>query len=136
MLENEDFEDDKKDAGELGINQNITALYEVVLKNNGSNSNPLCKVNLRYKAPESDVSIPMSLDIFDKGATFENASPQMIFTSSVASFGLLLNNSNYKGTANYDAINGWLDKTTSLPDKHGLNKEFKELVMKAKSLQR
>ncbi len=134
VLEDDDFEDDKKDAGEIGSNQNVTALYEIV-PNNGSNnrSNPTFTIDFRYKDPDSDNSIPLELEIFDQGKTFEQASDFMKFTSSVASFSMVLSDSEYKGSSDFDAILEWLD-ATDLNDEHGFKAGFKELVRTAKDL--
>ena len=134
VLNEEDFEDDKKDAGEIGANQNVTALYEIVPKNNAeTQSGPTFTIDFRYKNPDADVSIPLELEIFDQGKTFSQASDFMKFTSSVASFSMLLSESEYKGTSNYDAVLEWLN-ATNLNDEHGFKAEFKELVKTAKKL--
>jgi len=134
VLENEDFEDDKKDAGEIGSNQNITALYEIVPKGNANNQNdPTFTIEFRYKNPDSDTSIPLELEIFDQGKTFNQASYFMKFTSSVASFSMLLSESEYLGTSSYDTILEWLN-TSNLNDEHGFKAEFKELVKTAKTI--
>ncbi len=134
MLESEDFENDEKDAGEIGSNQNVTALYEIVPKNNsGTQSDPTFTIDFRYKNPNSDTSIPLELNIFDQGKTFNQASDFMKFTSSVASFSMLLSESEYKGTSNFDTILEWLN-ATNLNDEHGFKAEFKQLVKTAKGL--
>lgn len=134
VLNKEDFKDDKKDAGEIGADQNITALYEIVPNNNPEfKSVKTFKIDFRYKMPDATESIQMSLDIFDQGKTFEQSSDFMKFTASVASFSMLVTNSQYKGDSNYDAVSGWLN-TTHLNDRHGFMSEFKDIVAKAKSL--
>ena len=134
VLENEDFEDDKKDAGEIGANQNVTALYEIVPTNNSNTQNiPTFTIDFRYKKPDADVSIPLELEIFDQGKTFNQASDFMKFTSSVASFSMLISDSEYKGTSSFDSVLEWLN-ATNLNDEHGFKAEFKELVKTAKGL--
>jgi Ca-activated chloride channel family protein len=131
VLNEEDFEDDGKDAGEIGANQNITALYEIVPKNNPQyRFVPTFTIDFRYKMPDSDSSIPLELEIFDDGKNFEQASSQMIFTSSVAAFSMLLSDSKYKGTATYENLTTWVNNT-ELTDSHGFIKEFKDLVSRA-----
>ena len=134
VLNKEDFKDDKKDAGEIGADQNITALYEIVPNNNPEfKSAKTFKIDFRYKMPDATESIPMSLDIFDQGKTFDQSSDFMKFTASVASFSMLMTDSQYKGNSSYDAISGLLN-TIHLNDKHGFMSEFKDIVAKAKSL--
>ncbi len=134
VLENEDFEDDTKDAGEIGANQNITALYEIIPTGNDDfRLTPTFTIDFRYKEPDSDVSIPLNLEIYDDGNTFAQASDFMRFTASVASFALVLRDSEYKGTSSYNYIIQWFDNT-NLSDPHGFKQEFKQLVQKAESL--
>ncbi len=133
LLETEDFEDDSKDAGEIGANQNITALYEIVPTNNLNRDVPTFNIDFRYKEPDSDISVPMSLDIYDEGNTFTQSSDFMRFTSSVASFSLLLRDSEYKGTSTYSDVLQWLN-TSNLNDPHGFKQELKTLIEKAESL--
>ncbi|MDB4292199.1 VWA domain-containing protein [Maribacter sp.] len=105
LLENEDFEDDTKDAGEIGAGQNITALYEIVPKNGVDlRSARTFNIDFRYKLPDSDASLPLSLDVFDSGNSFEQSSDFMKFTGSIASFSMLLSDSQFGGTSNYAAI--------------------------------
>ncbi len=134
LLNNEDFEDDKKDAGEIGSGQNITAMYEIVPTSNiDFRTVPTFSIDFRYKEPQNDISVPIELKIYDDGNTFEQSSDFMKFTSGIVSFSMLLYNSQYKGTSNYDTITGWLN-SINLNDEHGFKKEFKDLVSKAKSL--
>ncbi|WP_235903524.1 vWA domain-containing protein [Taibaiella lutea] len=133
-LNKEDFTDDKKDAGEIGSGQNITALYEIIPKANTEfKSVKTFKIDFRYKMPDSNESIPLSLDIFDQGKSFDQSSDFMKFTAGVASFSMLLTNSQYKGNSSYDAVSAWLN-STNLNDEHNFVSEFKTIVQKAKSL--
>ena len=134
VLENEDFEDDTKDAGEIGADQSITAIYEVIPTNNiDFRSTESFTIDFRYKLIDSDNSIPLSLDIFDEGNRFDQASDHMQFTAAVASFGLVLRDSEYKGNADFDSILTWLDEA-NLPDPYGYKSELKDLISSAKSL--
>lgn len=134
LLATEDFEDDTKDAGEIGANQNITALYEIVPNENPNyKSVPTFTVDFRYKEPDSEVSNPMELEIFDDGNSFSDATGFMKFTSSVAAFSMLITDSQYKGTANYNDLINWLN-TTNISDPHGFKSEFKSLVQQAESM--
>jgi len=134
VLDEEDFEDDKKDAGDIGSDQNITALYEIVPVSNSNHlSTHSFTIDFRYKQPDSDTSIPMSMNIYDEKKSFQEASDFMKFTSCVASFSMLLRDSEYKGTAEYDNVLDWL-KDIELEDEHGFKEEFKSLVSEAKDL--
>ncbi len=134
LLETEDFEDDTEDAGEIGANQNITALYEIVPQEGGDFlSAPTFTVDFRYKAPDSDTSVPLSLEIFDEGHSFEQSSDYFRFTSSVAYFSMLIYGSAYLDENSYEDVLTWLN-STNLPDQYGFKSEFKEMVERAKDL--
>lgn len=133
VLTNEDFKDDTKDAGEIGADQNITALYEIVPAASVASTNATFSIDFRYKLPTSDVSVPMKLEIFDQDKSFGNASNQMQFVASVAGFSMILSDSKYKGSATYGEVSGWLEEV-ELADEHGFISEFKELVLKAKGM--
>ncbi|MEM6631245.1 MAG: VWA domain-containing protein [Bacteroidota bacterium] len=140
LLDQEDFEDDKKDAGEIGANQNVTALYEIIPKNDLAltsaptlRSVPVFTIDFRYKNPQSDLSVPMSLEIFDNGKSFEEASDFQQFTAAVASFSMLIRDSEYKGSSTYEEVLNWMDKS-SLNDRHNFKAEFRQIVEKARNL--
>ncbi len=137
LLAQEDFEDDSKDAGEIGADQNITALYEIVpaVGELGTElrSQPTFTIDFRYKLPYSDQSLPLTLDIVDSGNSFAKATDQMKFVASVASFGMLLTDSQYKGESTYDKTLNWLNDT-NLPDENGFKTELKQVVSKAQTL--
>ena len=133
VLNNEDFEDDEKDAGEIGADQNITALYEIVPASSGDRTQPSFTIDFRYKNPDEDVSIPLSLGIYDQQVDFLEASEHMKFVGSVASFALVLRDSDYKGNATYEKILHWLNQV-NLEDRHGFKQELKESVQQASLL--
>ncbi len=133
LLSEEDFEDDGVDAGEIGADQNITALYELKPANVNNLYTPSFTIDFRYKEPDTDTSIPLSLDVFDEGASFNESSEHMQFVSSVAAFSMLLTDSEYKGTSTYDDVLNWL-YSLDISDNYGFKSEFKELVQKASDL--
>lgn len=134
LLENEDFEDDTKDAGEIGVDQNITALYEIIPNNEiDPLLNPSFHIDFRYKLPDEDVSKELQLFITDDGKPFEYASESMRFTAATASFGLLLRDSEYKGDTDYQKIISWVNSAKSY-DPNGYREKFLELIKKAQSL--
>lgn len=134
ILNKEDFEDDAKDAGEIGANQNITALYEIVPNaNQNFKKVPTFTVNFRYKEVDSDNSVPMELEIYDAGKTFMESSDFMKLTSSVASFSMLMTDSEYKGSSSYDDVLEWIN-SSHLRDKNNFKSEFKSIVQIAKGL--
>ena len=86
-----------------------------------------------YKLPDSDVSLPILLEIFDEGYSFSESSDYMKFVSSIASFSMLLTNSQYVGTSNYNDIIDWLN-STNLRDEYGFKSELIQIVEKAELL--
>jgi len=154
VLAHADFNDDKKDAGEIGAGHTVTALYEVVPvgeqvdtpsvdplkyqtptepRDDPAIRDEMLTLKLRYKQPEGDVSSLLEFPVVDAGTSFGQASPDLQFAASVASFGMLLRNSEHKGDATYDAVLEIADSAKG-PDVHGYRAEFLEMVRRAKTL--
>jgi Ca-activated chloride channel family protein len=103
VMESEDFDDDQKDAGEIGAGQTITALYEIVLAdgyNKTDGNAPFVTFDFRYKQTLQDASISLQktlsiYDIFYK----TTLSDDFYFAAGVAAYGMLLRQSPYKGQA-------------------------------------
>jgi Ca-activated chloride channel family protein len=115
MLQAEDFNNDKKDAGELGSGHTVTALYEIIpagvksefydidklkyQKPSGttvaSNSNELMTVKFRYKKPDGNTSKLLQQVLIDKNVALEKTSDDFRWSAAVASFGMLLRESQY-----------------------------------------
>ncbi|MEK7226178.1 MAG: von Willebrand factor type A domain-containing protein [Bacteroidota bacterium] len=155
MLAKEDFNDDKKDAGELGSGHTVTALYEVIpvgaesefLKTVDSlkyqkNVVPLSKsaqtdeiltVKFRYKAPDGDVSKLIEHPVKDKQIVIAKTSDNFRFAASVAQFGMLLRNSEFKSNASYADVLGLARKAKG-NDEEGYRSEFIRLVESAQLL--
>ncbi|WP_203256630.1 vWA domain-containing protein [Hyunsoonleella ulvae] len=122
-LENEDFEDDTEDAGEIGSSQTITALYEVVLKDNTEAL--YATFDFRYKKPNTEISIPLAHEI--KESSNAIISENMNFATAVTGFGLLMKNSEYKGNVSKQMVIDLASGATSF-DPNGFRQEFIELV--------
>ncbi len=154
ILNKEDFNDDKKDAGELGSGHTVTALYEIIpagansefLKNvdplkyqNNKNKNvssfngEILTVKFRYKAPGSDKSELIVHPVIDDKIEIENTSDNFRFATSVADFAMLLRNSEYKGNSTYDMVLRMANASLG-NDIEGYRKEFVSLVKKAASM--
>lgn len=133
LLETEDFEDDTKDAGEIGSNQTITALYEYVPVVLPLDSGAAVSVDFRYKKPDEEVSIPLNLDIMDHFNTFEGASENMRFAASAAGFGMILWESEHKGDLDYQDLKNWVQQADSY-DPFGFRAEMLGLLEIAEGL--
>ena len=155
LLKDEDFNNDAKDAGDMGAGHTVTAFYEVIpagvkneyvgkvddlkyqkkekmtLKPTGSDE--LLTVKLRYKAPDKDVSRKMELPFVDNKG--DSVSSDFRFASAVVMFGQLLRDSDFKGTADYDKVIK-LAKQGVNNDERGYRREFIRLVEAAKGLEK
>lgn len=155
LLKDEDFNNDAKDAGDMGAGHTVTAFYEVIpagvkneyvgkvddlkyqkkekmtLKPTGSDE--LLTVKLRYKAPDKDVSRKMEFPFVDNKG--DSVSSDFRFASAVAMFGQLLRDSDFKGTADYDKVIK-LAKQGVNNDERGYRREFIRLVEAAKGLEK
>ena len=151
LLNAEDFNDDQKDAGEMGAGHSVTALYELIpadsdepipgvdpLQYQQSTIIPsadLLTLKLRYKQPDGDTS-ELLQQALQRDTIWQNRPSQNLqFASAVAEFGLLLRDSQYKANATYDAV---LTRATDAqgPDQHGYRTEFLKLVEQAELLSR
>ena len=155
MLAKEDFNDDKKDAGELGSGHTVTALYEVIpvgvesdfLKLVDSlkyqqNEKPLSKtsqsdeiltVKFRYKAPDGDVSKLIVHPVRDQHIAINRTSDNFRFAASVAQFGMLLRDSEFKSASSFENVLS-LAKKAKGSDEEGYRAEFVRLVESAQLL--
>ena len=162
LLAKEDFNDDKKDAGEIGAGHTVTALYEVVPagkdvptparvdalkyqtpaaeKPENRNQKPgisteLLTLKLRYKAPDGDTSKLLEFPLTDAGATWEKSSRDFRFAAAVAGYGMLLRDSPHKGIATWASVHELAVEGRG-EDATGYRAEFISLLEKAQTLMR
>lgn len=151
MLNKEDFDNDEKDAGELGAGHRVTAIYEVKLKDNKDfspqgmkdgeelkyqttkvkddayYSEEIMTLKMRYKQPDGDKSKLIEAAVIDNQLPLEESSDNFRFAAAVAEFGMLLRDSEYKGDASYEEVIR-LAKGAKGKDTHGYRKEFIGMV--------
>jgi Ca-activated chloride channel family protein len=159
LLRAEDFNNDLKDAGDMGAGHTVTALFEIVPRggsvpgpsidpsvfqpaprsatpappNSNANSNDLLVLRVRYKLPDAADSTRMDVPLADREVAFQRAEPDVRFAAAVAAFGMILKDSPYKGNATLE----WVLDTASGsagPDRGGYRDEFVSLVRKAIAL--
>ena len=140
-LATEDFNDDSKDAGEIGMGHSVTALYEIALDGSqqevpqpstkyqsaeNNNSSDLATLSIRYKEPDSDNSNLLER-VLTADDISETTSDNLKFAECVAEFGMILRNSEYKGNSSAENILATLDE---IPDfiNDEYKKEFTQLV--------
>jgi Ca-activated chloride channel family protein len=129
VLAHEDFNDDSKDAGDIGAGHSVTALYEVVPLAAAEKSE-LATIKLRFKAPDGGTSTPLSTSVLDHAG---DASPDLRFAAAVAEFGMLLRHSEHKGASSFaQALE--LGRGAAGTDADGVRAEFVALVEKAQRL--
>ncbi len=154
VLADQDFNDDTKDAGEIGAGHTVTALFEVVpvdvaldtpgvdplryqtstRPSGDARSEEMLTVKIRYKEPDSDVSELISVPLTDSGETFESASTDFQFATAVAAFGMILRDSPYRESATFDSVIE-IAVSSRGRDAEGYRGEFVELVRRARALQ-
>jgi len=139
MLDAQDFEDDKKDAGEIGAGHTVTALYEIVPAKEGEDAEHSLKysqtvttgspewltVNIRYKEPDGDESILLQYPVDDSSFT-EEPSQDWQFAAAAAEFGLVVTDSDYKGNGSLEHVKSVLKKLDIEEDEY--KDEFYDLV--------
>jgi Ca-activated chloride channel family protein len=152
-LADRDFNDDRKDAGEIGAGHTVTALYEVVPasveaatgdvdplryqdqvpSSGGDSSEELLTVKLRYKDPAGDRSERIDYPVIGMASALHDASDDLRFAAAVTAFGMLLRESDFAGNATWDL--SWdLARGALGKDASGYRSEFLELVMLARDL--
>jgi Ca-activated chloride channel family protein len=144
LLAKEDFNNDRKDAGDIGAGHRVTALYEIVpagedvrvpsvdsLKYQRSVSrgedDELLTLKLRYKEPESSKSKLITTVLSSESMSRRRGSENIRFAAAVAEFGMLLRDSEFKGTSSYEDV---LDLARGAigRDRDGYKEEFLKLV--------
>jgi Ca-activated chloride channel family protein len=154
VLAAEDFNDDNKDAGELGSGHTVTALYEVIpvgvksefianvdplkyqpgkASTTASGGDELMTIKLRYKKPDGEVSKLIVHPVTDSHIDLAGTSDNFRFSAAVASFGMLLRNSEFKQSASFQQVIS-LAKAAKGADANGYRQEFINLVQAAGSL--
>jgi Ca-activated chloride channel family protein len=149
LLQNEDFNNDKKDAGDMGAGHTVTALYEIVPagkdndqplavdplkyqlpKQAAGNTSEVLTVKLRYKEPAASSSQLITKVLYWKHQDIAQAPEDFRMATAVADFGLLLRNSEHKGNASWDQVLKLAGNARGT-DEEGYRSEFLQLVKKA-----
>lgn len=137
-LSTADFNNDRTDAGDLGAGQAVTALYEIIPAEAGSDDGAIARtvqtalqVKVRYKLPGEDAS-----RLFSKSLTPEQvlapASANMNLAAAVAEYGMLLRNSEFKGRSSYADVLSLAEAAGK--DGDGYRTEFVRLVQVSQAL--
>lgn len=132
MLKKKDFADDTKDAGEIGAEQSVTALYEIVPKQRFSYPSTLSSLAIRYKE-RSETSKLITIPIVDSGRAIATSSDNFRFSAAVAQLGMILRVSQYAKNISYRSTFN-LAKNAVGEDKSGLRREFCNLIRRCENL--
>jgi len=153
VLEDQDFNDDTADAGEIGAGHTVTALFEIVpigvqidipgvdplryqaplAPTETAGNGELLTVKVRYKEPESDSSLLIDQPLRDSGNGFADATPDYRFATAVAEFGMILRGSGYPASATLDQVLEIAGDSLGA-DPEGYRNEFVDLVRRARAL--
>ena len=131
VMSNEDFENDDKDAGEIGAGQTITALYEIIPAEGFEAGQQVAAFDVRYKKALGQESILLIDEV--KDASYDGT--ELSFAAGVAAYGMILRDSKYKGAADYDMAASLVEQGLAF-DPHGYRAELLELITTAKSIAR
>jgi len=151
LLAKEDFNNDEKDAGEIGSGHSVTALYEIIptgvkdsfttsvddLKyqntnpSNSGGADELLTIKLRYKEPAGSSSKLLVKAVNKNTLSMNSTSDNFRFAAAVAEFGMILKRSAFKQNANFEQVIA-LAETAKAKDKEGYRSEFLSLVKSAK----
>ena len=154
MLAKEDFNNDKKDAGDLGSGHTVTALYEIIpvglqsdflkqvdtlkyqLPERFSSSTfgkEMMTLKMHYKQPDDSISKLISVAVLDEQKQLQLTSTNFRFAAAVAEFGMMLRNSAFKQQASYQEVISMAGNAIGT-DKEGYRKEFLQLVQNAHTI--
>jgi Ca-activated chloride channel family protein len=153
VMRHEDFNDDRKDAGDMGAGHAVTALFEVVpagvaislpgvdalryqpvaAPDRNVRGGELLNLKIRYKEPEGNTSELLEFPVIDRNARFQSATDDFRFAAAVASFGMILRDSPHKAQFTFDEVVA-ISETSRGADKNGYRNEFVSLLRKAQAL--
>jgi Ca-activated chloride channel family protein len=154
LLNDEDFNDDTKDAGEMGSGHMVTALYEIVQTGSGEKipsidplkyqqsrsnvreenySDELLTIKVRYKKPDGATSMLLEKPVRGNADIIEEASDNLRFAAAVVEFGMILRESEFKGTSTLDSA-AKLARSAKGEDEDGYRSEMIRLIATAKDL--
>ncbi len=150
LLRPEEFRDDTVDAGELGAGHTVTAIYEIIpassreavaeldslryqsiqISPEARQSAEMMTVKLRYKEPDGETSIPLEQPVLNRPVRLRETSERYRFSAAVVGYGLMLQNSRFKGNLHWEMVKELAANSMS-SDPHGYKAEFMELIQKA-----
>lgn len=148
-LQDYEFNDDTVDAGEIGAGHSVTAVYELILTDSDkalsaseyalkyqtatlTDSDDLLTLSIRYKEPDADTSKLLEYPVLPT-AYQETMPDNLKFAACVLEFGMLLRESEYKGTSSYESVLTMLSELGDYVTENAYKEEFRELVKLAQN---
>ncbi|HEY6034860.1 MAG TPA: YfbK domain-containing protein, partial [Kofleriaceae bacterium] len=153
ILKDEDFNDDKKDAGDIGAGHSVTALYEIIpagqavpgakvdalkytkTSTTPTNSSELMTVKIRYKQPDGKTSKLLEQPVKSTAAPLAQTTTDFRWAVAVAGFGMMLRESPNRGNLSWDQVEKLAEGSVG-PDTEGYRRELLQLVKIAAKLHR
>ena len=153
LLKDEDFNDDKKDAGDIGAGHSVTALYEIIpagqpvpgakvdalkytkTSTTPTNSSELMTVKIRYKQPDGKTSKLLEQPVKSAAAPLAQTTTDFRWAVAVAGFGMMLRESPNRGNLSWDQVEKLAEGSVG-PDTEGYRRELLQLVKIAAKLHR
>jgi Ca-activated chloride channel family protein len=153
LLNDEDFNNDTKDAGEMGSGHMVTALYEIVPNGSGESlpsidplkyqspkvsreetySDEMLTIKVRYKKPDGNTSMLLEKPVKSTAYDIEGASENLRFAAAIAEFGMILRESEFKGSSSLESA-AKLAKSAKGEDEDGYRSELIRLIETVKSM--
>ena len=138
VMSNEDFEDDSKDAGEIGAGQTITALYEIIPTahlTEADGNQTIATFDFRYKKNLAGESIPLQRKVLaGEVEDEETVSENLRFASGVAAYGMVLRKSPYKGESTFEMAEKLVEQSLTF-DPDGYREQLAGLIRMAEKSQ-
>lgn len=129
----EDFDNDKKDAGEIGAGHSVTALYEIIPSDGAAADQALAQIKFRYKKPDEEQSLLIKSEVPNVFVPFERTSDNFRFSTAVAEWGLILKNSQYLAGSDINEVTKQALAALG-QDSFGYRAEFVKLLYKTEDL--
>jgi len=131
VLNNDDFENDDVDAAEIGAGQTITALYEIIPTSGLDLGDKVATFDFRYKQSLSGQSIPLSIDVKKISTELSNEGR---FAAGVASYGMVLRDSKYKGNSTFESARQLVNSALG-SDEYGYRSKLMSMIEKASGIE-
>ncbi|MEE9441432.1 MAG: VWA domain-containing protein [candidate division Zixibacteria bacterium] len=153
ILDKRDFNNDRRDAGDIGVGHSVTALYEIIPNSayyydpgtdplryqsrtdviDNRYEDEIMMLKLRYKTPNQETSRLISTPVYLSDSKYHHASDNFKFAVAVAEYGMLLNDSRYRGSASFNQAMD-LARESIGADRDGYRREFIDLCRKCLSM--